>query len=331
MSVNVAIAGATGAVGQEFLTVLAERNFPIKTLRLLASGRSAGKTVEFRGQTHTVEELTRDSFKDIQIAFFSAGGSISNQSSGTISGYFATYIGGTTGTIDSAGRIAGGEQGVRLNVAGVVINRSGGTISGNTAVYVANGAGTVFNLGTISGGTYAVRFDAGHAHILQIDPSAVFTGKVEGGNTIGGAIVSTLQLRSGTSAGTLTSPGTQFVHFGRISVDTAANWTLSGETLSAGYTLVDNGTLTNAGTLSSTVTVGVGALFSNASGGVVTVTSGNAVYGTSAGAATVVNAGRIAGNTTTGNGVYLKGGGRVTNQAGTISGRFAVRARPPLP
>jgi aspartate-semialdehyde dehydrogenase len=79
MSVNVAIAGATGAVGQEFLTVLAERNFPIKTLRLLASGRSAGKQVEFRGQTYTVEELTRDSFKDIQIAFFSAGGAISKE------------------------------------------------------------------------------------------------------------------------------------------------------------------------------------------------------------------------------------------------------------
>ncbi|MDB5320256.1 MAG: asd [Phycisphaerales bacterium] len=79
MSVNVAIAGATGAVGQEFLTVLAERNFPIKQLRLLASGRSAGKTVEFRGQTYTVEELTKDSFKDIQIAFFSAGGSISKE------------------------------------------------------------------------------------------------------------------------------------------------------------------------------------------------------------------------------------------------------------
>ena len=79
MSVNVAIAGATGAVGQEFLTVLAERNFPIKNLRLLASGRSAGKTVEFRGQKLTVEELTRDSFKDVKIAFFSAGGSISKE------------------------------------------------------------------------------------------------------------------------------------------------------------------------------------------------------------------------------------------------------------
>src|SRR4051812_37176329 len=79
MSVNVAIVGATGAVGQEFLTVLAERNFPIKTLRLLASARSAGKEVDFRGQTYTVEELTKDSFKDVQIAFFSAGGSISKE------------------------------------------------------------------------------------------------------------------------------------------------------------------------------------------------------------------------------------------------------------
>jgi aspartate-semialdehyde dehydrogenase len=79
MSVNVAIAGATGAVGQEFLTVLAERNFPIKNLRLLASAKSAGKTVQFKGQDYKIEELTNDSFKDIQIAFFSAGGSISKQ------------------------------------------------------------------------------------------------------------------------------------------------------------------------------------------------------------------------------------------------------------
>jgi aspartate-semialdehyde dehydrogenase len=79
MSVNVAIVGATGAVGQEFLTVLAERKFPIRNLKLLASARSAGKAVEFLGQTYTVEELTHDSFKDVQIAFFSAGGSISKE------------------------------------------------------------------------------------------------------------------------------------------------------------------------------------------------------------------------------------------------------------
>jgi len=79
MSVNVAIVGVTGAVGQEFLTVLAERKFPIGNLCLLASGRSAGKTIDYQGKTYTVEELTHDSFKDIQIALFSAGGNISKE------------------------------------------------------------------------------------------------------------------------------------------------------------------------------------------------------------------------------------------------------------
>jgi aspartate-semialdehyde dehydrogenase len=79
MSVNVAIAGATGAVGQEFLNVLAERNFPMKSLKLLASARGAGRQVEFKGVRYTVEELTKDSFEGVQIAFFSAGGSISKE------------------------------------------------------------------------------------------------------------------------------------------------------------------------------------------------------------------------------------------------------------
>jgi aspartate-semialdehyde dehydrogenase len=81
--VHVAIAGATGAVGAEFLTVLAERNFPIKSLKLLASKNSAGKKLTFKGQygggEYVVEELTHDSFKGVQIAFFSAGGSISKE------------------------------------------------------------------------------------------------------------------------------------------------------------------------------------------------------------------------------------------------------------
>src|SRR5919107_1896714 len=78
-AVNVAVVGATGAVGQEFLTVLAERNFPIRNLKLLASARSAGKSVAFKGQDYTIDELTKDSFKDVQIALFSAGGSISKE------------------------------------------------------------------------------------------------------------------------------------------------------------------------------------------------------------------------------------------------------------
>jgi aspartate-semialdehyde dehydrogenase len=79
MAVNVAIVGATGAVGQEFLNVLAQRKFPIKNLTLLASSRSAGKTVEFAGKAYTIQELTRESFAGIDIAFFSAGGSISKE------------------------------------------------------------------------------------------------------------------------------------------------------------------------------------------------------------------------------------------------------------
>lgn len=79
MSVHVAIVGATGAVGQELLVVLAERKFPVASLKLLASGRSAGKKAEFGGKTLTIEELTHDSFQGVQIAFFSAGGSVSKE------------------------------------------------------------------------------------------------------------------------------------------------------------------------------------------------------------------------------------------------------------
>ncbi len=76
---KVAIAGATGAVGVEFLRLLEDRHFPISELRLLASARSAGKTMPFQGRDITVEELTDDSFANIDIAFFSAGGSISKK------------------------------------------------------------------------------------------------------------------------------------------------------------------------------------------------------------------------------------------------------------
>ena len=77
--VNVAIAGATGAVGVEMLLTLEKRNFPVKNLKLLASARSVGKTFKFHGETIAVEEMTEDSFKGVDIALFSAGASISKQ------------------------------------------------------------------------------------------------------------------------------------------------------------------------------------------------------------------------------------------------------------
>lgn len=76
---RVAIAGATGAVGVEMMRCLEQRNFPIDCLKLLASHRSAGKKVPFRGVEHTVEELTEDSFQDVDVALFSAGSGISKE------------------------------------------------------------------------------------------------------------------------------------------------------------------------------------------------------------------------------------------------------------
>ncbi|MGJ8698196.1 MAG: aspartate-semialdehyde dehydrogenase [Verrucomicrobiaceae bacterium] len=74
---HLAIVGATGAVGQEMLVCLEERNFPLGKLTLLASARSAGKKLTFRGEELTIQELTPQSFAGIDIALFSAGGGIS--------------------------------------------------------------------------------------------------------------------------------------------------------------------------------------------------------------------------------------------------------------
>ena len=76
---HVAIVGATGAVGVEMLHVLERRAFPVGELTLLASARSAGKSLPFRGKQIPVKELTKDGFRGIDIALFSAGGSISRE------------------------------------------------------------------------------------------------------------------------------------------------------------------------------------------------------------------------------------------------------------
>ncbi|XP_042022052.1 aspartate-semialdehyde dehydrogenase-like [Salvia splendens] len=76
---SVAIVGVTGAVGQEFLSVISDRDFPYRSLKLLASKRSAGKSVNYENQDYVVEELTENSFDDVDIALFSAGGSISKK------------------------------------------------------------------------------------------------------------------------------------------------------------------------------------------------------------------------------------------------------------
>ena len=75
----IAIAGVTGAVGAEFIATMDRRKFPVRKLKALASARSAGKTLDFRGQQVVIEELNERSFDGVDIALFSAGGSISRK------------------------------------------------------------------------------------------------------------------------------------------------------------------------------------------------------------------------------------------------------------
>lgn len=76
---NVAVVGVTGAVGEQIIRLLAERDFPVKELKLLASKRSAGKTVRFKDRDVVIEEATPESFEGVEIVFLSAGGDISKE------------------------------------------------------------------------------------------------------------------------------------------------------------------------------------------------------------------------------------------------------------
>ena len=76
---NIAVAGATGVVGNQMLACLEERDFPIAGIKMLASSRSAGKSLTFRGEQFVVEEMTEKSFQGVDVAFFSAGGSTSKK------------------------------------------------------------------------------------------------------------------------------------------------------------------------------------------------------------------------------------------------------------
>jgi aspartate-semialdehyde dehydrogenase len=79
MACNLAIAGVTGAVGREFLKVLERRDFPFDSIKMLASSRSAGKKIEFKGKQYIIEQLTSESFERVDIALFSAGGDRSKE------------------------------------------------------------------------------------------------------------------------------------------------------------------------------------------------------------------------------------------------------------
>lgn len=188
--------------------------------------------------------------KEVGVVGRAGGISITNQSGGYIGGSYQGISGGTM-TVVNAGTISGGSaSGIWLG-GGSVTNQIGGSIKGGSfdgPAIGGYGALTVTNAGTIDGGTVnAVQFATGVTNRLVVDPGAVFIGGVDGGNTIGAGSVSTMEL-AGTSAGTLSGVGTQFVHFARTTVDADASWTLTGaNTLAAGTTLTNAGTLTMLG------------------------------------------------------------------------------------
>ncbi|MCC6322965.1 MAG: aspartate-semialdehyde dehydrogenase [Phycisphaerales bacterium] len=90
--VSIAVAGATGAVGREMLEILEQRRFPHSSIRLLASERSAGQKIAYRGEMHAVQTLTHDALKGVDIALFSAGGSISKEFCRQAAGHGCTTV-----------------------------------------------------------------------------------------------------------------------------------------------------------------------------------------------------------------------------------------------
>jgi collagen type I/II/III/V/XI/XXIV/XXVII alpha len=162
------------------------------------------------------------------------GGGITNQAGGTIgSGGTHTAVYGTAAPVAVVN--AGLIYGIDLLAGGTVINQPTGIIErAGLGVYLAGAAGTVINAGTIAGTgggiSNAVLLPAGYADRAVVDPGAAFTGIVSGGNSVSGTIVSTLELASASSAGTLAGLGTQFIDFGTIAFDAGGQWSIAGNT-----------------------------------------------------------------------------------------------------
>ncbi len=291
---------------------------------------SGGDGVEARGSAAAVANFGSIISTSGVGVYLGAGGSVTNSSTvsviygqyygvniwndpanitnlGTIAGprevgaYFA--VGGSVTNSGTAALISGG-VGVKAGSPAAVTNQ--GTITGGAGAGVwLQAGGTVIDSGTISGSVDAVLFGTGYANRLVVDPSAVFSGKADGGNTVHATAVSTLELASSASAGTLHGLGSHYVNFAQTTIDAGATWTLtgynslaSGATLTnsgtlvlSGATLTDSGVLINSGGITldpSTLTVGT--LLGT---GVVTVDAGGMLeaQGTVAGGETITFAG----------------------------------------
>ena len=251
---------------------------------------------------------------------------ITKVAGGTISGNgLAVIESQSQGAIVNAGVIGAATYGAYLPSGGLVTNAAGGVIEGTSiGVKIAGGSGTVQTAGTIIGdGGVAVTLAAGYTNSVSIAPGAVFTGTVDGGNTVGSTAVSTLDLVSAVSAGTLTGLGSKYIDFAHVTVDSGATWTLVSDSVGAGTYIYDSGTLTNTGGIFSKVSLYTDAVLSNAASG--TISPASFGVGASGTPATVINAGYIHSGGIAA--IDLNGSGvEVTNQSGgRITGIFAVR------
>ena len=202
-----------------------------------------------------------------------AGGTLTNLASGTVIGLTALIAGSAPFSVVNAGRIDGqtlSGGGVSLTAGGLVSNQSGGTIQAGVGVRVQGGAGTVANDGRIAGfAGAAVSFAAGFANRAIVGTGASFLGAVDGGNTIGATVVSTLELASAASTGTLSGIGTSVVNFGSIVFDAGSQWFLQGN--AAGFA----GTIAGFAAGDTIEIAGINATGSNYAGGVLTLTTGS--------------------------------------------------------
>jgi hypothetical protein len=233
------------------------------------TGREAIQISDTAGSVANYGRIIGDGSYGVQLA---NGGAVTNHANSTISGYHGVRISSGGGVVNG-GEIYGTAPlgfGVLLVNGGSVTNSAGGTITGSRGVGVLNEPGTVVNAGSIggtlgvylkaggsvtnqSGGTIigtedAVKFLSGYTSRLVIDPQAVFNGTVYGGNLPGGTAVSTLELASATGIGMLSGLGSEYVGFTQTTIDSGAQWVLTGaNTLAAGYSLTNAGNLTVSG------------------------------------------------------------------------------------
>lgn len=171
------------------------------------------------------------------------GGYIYNYGFATISGTTGVVIGGG-GSLTNVGRVLGstasGGLGASLQAGGSIFNEAGATLKGFIGVQAQGAASTVRNAGIITGsGGTAVLLGGGFANRVILYPHALFSGVVNGNN----AGASVLELASGVATGTLNGFGSQYIGFGQIAVDADASWNLGGDTMTAGVTLTNAGTL----------------------------------------------------------------------------------------